>query len=61
MPLNEPKNPALSPRESTEAPPTISPAEHRANRQHEANSQSLAENFAKALNEGVKRGEMPGV
>jgi hypothetical protein len=60
MPLNEPKNQVPSQMPSTVEPP-ITPAEHREHRQFQSDADRLAENFAKALNDGVKRGELPGV
>ena len=57
MPLNGNDNPApLATPFTAEQPTTL--AQHRADRQHEADSKQLGEDFAKALNQGVIQGKV---
>ena len=60
MHLNEPKNQVPFQKESTEAPP-ITPAEHRAIRQKDAEATEMAENIVRGLNEAVRKGELHGL
>ena len=52
MPSKEPENQGLYRKPFTAEPP-ITPSEHREHRLFQADSKRLAENFAKALNQGV--------
>ena len=57
MPLNEPKNQAPLAKPLT-AEPLITPAQHRENRLHESEGKTLAEDFARAINQGVTEGKL---
>jgi hypothetical protein len=56
MPSKEPENQGLYRKPFTAEPP-ITPSEHRQNREFEADADRMAENFAKALNQGVMQGK----
>jgi len=60
MPSKEPESQGLY-RNAFTAEQPITPSEHREHRVFQADSKRLAEDYAKALNQGVMKGELPGV